>query len=58
MNYASHNTNTFSLRGIVIPTLCGAAERIEGPEEVAYEHRQWVNQRAGATRLSGRMPLP
>lgn len=37
MNYASHNTNTFSLWGTVIPTLCGAAQKIEGPEEVAYE---------------------
>ena len=42
MNYASHNTNTFSLRGIVMPTLCGAAQRREGPEEVASE--QTVDQ--------------
>lgn len=46
------------LQGIVIPTSCGAAQRIEDPEEVACEHRQWMNERAGATRLSGRMPLP
>lgn len=46
------------LQGIMRPTLCGEAQRIEDPEEVACEHRQRINERASATRLSGRMPLP
>lgn len=58
MNYVSHETNVLSLTGHCDINLMQNDTKNKYVEAEPYKYRQWADEQAAATGMSGRMLTP